>query len=137
LADKVSGLARGARIQFCAFIKDKNFRRDQDNSYQFGVMMMRPAVAVQISVLRLRGEARNGSFSPVFPCPRHVLSVAILIGRSLGVFTSLARAKGTRGQAIAACVAKAQAANPGDMEAVRAARTAAYKACMKAAGFKL
>jgi hypothetical protein len=61
--------------------------------------------------------------------------VAILIGLSLGL-TSLATAKGTRDQAIAACVAKAQTANPGDMEAVQAARTAAYKACMKSAGFK-
>jgi len=64
------------------------------------------------------------------------LSIAILIGLSLGVFASLATAKGTRDQAMSGCIAKAQAAYPGDMEAVQKSRTAAYKACMKSAGFK-
>ena len=64
------------------------------------------------------------------------ISVAILFGLSLGAFTSPATAKETRDQVMAACIAKAQAANPGDMEAVQKSRAAAYKACMHAAGYK-
>lgn len=64
------------------------------------------------------------------------ISVAILLGLSLGAFASLAEAKDTRDQAMAKCIEKAQAAYPFLFEGVGKSRASVYKACMKTAGYK-
>jgi len=66
------------------------------------------------------------------------IAVAILVGLSLGTFTSVASAakKMQRDQAITDCITKVQAAYPFQGEQGQRDRTAAYKACMTNAGFR-
>ncbi|MDO9412485.1 MAG: hypothetical protein Q7T81_07920 [Pseudolabrys sp.] len=62
------------------------------------------------------------------------ISAALLLASAVAFSGSALAQTGTRDASIARCVKVAQAQHPGDAEDVQLQRTAAYKACMTAAG---